>query len=188
MKEHWPADKVERRKVADLVPYAKNSRIHSEKQIKQLADSIKEWGWTVPVLIDEAGGIIAGHGRVMAAQLLDITDVPCMIASGWSEGQRRAYVIADNKLSENSEWNFDVLDIELAELGLIDFDVKLLGFEPMVGPSFLPSVDPRVNYKNVNEADLEAAADKIENQRGQPTNKVSVTCPHCGEDFFIDRT
>ena len=73
--------------MADLTPYARNSRTHSDEQVAQIAASIKEWGWTVPVLIEPDGGIIAGHGRVMAAQRLGITEVPCMIADGWSEGQ-----------------------------------------------------------------------------------------------------
>lgn len=87
----WPADKVERRAVADLIPYARNARTHSDEQVGQIAASIKEWGWTVPVLIDEDGGIIAGHGRIMAAHRLDIEDVPCMVAVGWTDAQKRAY-------------------------------------------------------------------------------------------------
>lgn len=126
--KHWPADKVERRKVADLTPYARNSRTHSDEQVAQIAASIKEWGWTVPVLIEPDGGIIAGHGRVMAAQRLGITDVPCMIADGWSEGQKRAYIIADNKLALNAGWDDEMLRVEFAELGDLGFDLGLTGF------------------------------------------------------------
>lgn len=125
---HWPADKVERRKVADLTPYARNSRTHSDEQVAQIAASIKEWGWTVPVLIEPDGGIIAGHGRVMAAQRLGIAEVPCMIADGWSEGQKRAYIIADNKLALNAGWDDEMLRVEFSELGDLGFDLGLTGF------------------------------------------------------------
>lgn len=84
----WPADKVERRKVSELIPYARNSRTHSEAQVAQIAASIREWGWTMPILIDKTGNIIAGHGRVMAAQKLCLNDVPCMTAKGWSEAKQ----------------------------------------------------------------------------------------------------
>ena len=124
----WPADKVERRKVADLVPYARNARTHSDAQVAQIAASIREWGWTTPVLIDEAGGLIAGHGRVLAARKLGIVDVPAMVANGWSEAQKRAYILADNKLTLNAGWDDDLLKIELGDLKELDFDLSLIGF------------------------------------------------------------
>lgn len=86
----WPADRVERRTVASLLPYARNARTHSEAQVAQIAASIQEWGWTVPVLVDEDSQIIAGHGRVMAAKTLGLTDVPVMVARGWSDAAKRA--------------------------------------------------------------------------------------------------
>ena len=125
----WPADKVERRAVADLVPYARNSRTHSDEQVSQIAASIKEWGWTVPCLIEPDGGIIAGHGRVMAAQKLGIKEVPCMVADGWTEAQKRAYIIADNKLALNAGWDDEMLKVELGELSDLDFDLSLTGFD-----------------------------------------------------------
>ena len=100
--DEWPAATIERRKVADLIPYANNARTHSDEQVAQIAASIKEWGWTNPILIDEAGGIIAGHGRVMAARKLGINEVPVMIAKGWSKAQTKAYVLADNQLALNA--------------------------------------------------------------------------------------
>ena len=135
--KHWPADKVERRKVSDLTPYARNSRTHSDEQVAQIAASIKEWGWTVPVLIEPDGGIIAGHGRVMAAQRLGIAEVPCMVADGWSEGQKRAYIIADNKLALNAGWDDELLSVEFAELGEMGFDLGLTGFGEMELASLL---------------------------------------------------
>jgi len=127
--EIWAADEVKRRKVSTLVPYARNSRTHSDAQISQIAASIKEWGWTTPILIDEAGGIIAGHGRVMAAQRLHIKEVPCMTATDWTEAQKQAYVIADNKLAENAGWDTELLSVELKELEGLNFDLSLIGFD-----------------------------------------------------------
>jgi DNA modification methylase len=124
----WPADKVERRTIAQLIPAARNARTHSDEQVAQIAASIKEWGWTVPVLCDEAGGIIAGHGRVLAARQLGLTDVPVMTARGWSDAKKRAYMIADNKLALNADWDLEALKIELGELKDSDFDFGLIGF------------------------------------------------------------
>jgi|SRR5215467_5165675 len=113
----WPADRVERRAVADLVPYARNARTHSPEQVKQIAASIGEWGWTNPILVDEGGLIIAGHGRVMAAEAIGITEVPVMVARGWNEAQKRAYALADNKLALNAGWDEHLLAAELIEIG-----------------------------------------------------------------------
>ena len=101
----WPADRVERRPVASLVPYARNARTHSPRQVEQLADSIREFGWTVPIVVDEQSNIIAGHGRVLAAQRLGLAEVPVVVARGWSEVQRRAYLLADNKLPLGADWD-----------------------------------------------------------------------------------
>ena len=128
-KFQWPADKVERRPISELIPYARNSRTHSEAQIAQIAASIREWGWTMPILVDEDGNVIAGHGRIMAAQKLGIADVPCMTATGWSEAKRRAYVIADNKLALNAGWDDEMLRVEFGELRDLDFDLSLTGFD-----------------------------------------------------------
>lgn len=114
--------------MASLVPYARNARTHSDDQVAQIASSIREWGWTVPILVDETGGIIAGHGRALAAQKLGIAEVPVMVASGWTEAQKRAYVIADNKLALNAGWDDELLRIELGDLQGLDFDVGLTGF------------------------------------------------------------
>lgn len=126
--QEWPADKITRRKVASLIPYARNSRIHSDEQVGQIAASIKEWGFTNPILVDIDGEIIAGHGRLLAAQKLNIDEVPTMTAVGWSEAQKRAYVIADNKLALNSGWDNEMLKVELDGLKDLDFDIDLTGF------------------------------------------------------------
>lgn len=129
MTAEWPADRVERRLVSSLIPYARNARTHSDEQVAQIAASIREWGWTMPVLVDEAGGVIAGHGRILAAQKLGIADVPTMVARGWSEAQRRAYVLADNKLALNAGWDSDLLKVELLDLQGVGFDLALTGFD-----------------------------------------------------------
>ena len=130
----WPADKVERRKVSDLIPYARNARTHSDEQVAQIAASINEWGWTTPVLVDEKGSIIAGHGRVMAARKLNLTEVPVMVASGWSDAQKKAYVLADNQLALNAGWDMELLKVEIGDLNAEGFDLDLLGFDnEMIG-------------------------------------------------------
>jgi hypothetical protein len=125
---HWPADQVERREVEALLPYARNSRTHSDEQVRQLAASIKKFGWTMPVLVDETGTIIAGHGRVLAARALGIQEVPVMVARGWSEQQRREYVIADNQLALNAGWDDELLKVELTELAAAGSQLTDLGF------------------------------------------------------------
>jgi site-specific DNA-methyltransferase (adenine-specific) len=112
-----------------LIPYAKNSRTHSEAQVAQIAGSIKEFGFNNPVLVDEDNGIIAGHGRVMAAQKLGLQAVPCIRLAHLSDTQRKAYVIADNRLALNAGWDDQMLTLELQELDGEDFDLSLLGFE-----------------------------------------------------------
>lgn len=124
----WPADKVERRKVSELVPYARNARTHSDAQVRQIAASIEEWGWTNPILVDEKSGIIAGHGRVMAADKLGLKDVPVMVAAGWTEAQKKAYILADNQLALNAGWDTEMLSLELKDLSDLDFDLDLMGF------------------------------------------------------------
>lgn len=112
-----------------LIPYARNSRTHSVAQVAQIAASIKEFGFTNPVLIDETGGIIAGHGRTMAARKLQMDKVPCLRLSYLSEAQKKAYVIADNKLALNAGWDDEMLKVELSELKDLDFDLALTGFD-----------------------------------------------------------
>lgn len=120
--------KVEYKNIKDLIPYCNNSRTHSDEQVQQIASSIKEFGFTNPVLIDEQGGIIAGHGRVMAAKKLGLAEVPCIVLDGLSEAQKKAYIIADNKLALNAGWDDELLKIELEQLKELDFDLGLIGF------------------------------------------------------------
>jgi len=124
-KQNFPPIKA---KINDLVPYARNSRTHSEEQVTQIASSIREFGFTNPVIIDNQNNIIAGHGRVLAAKKLGIDEVPCVVVTGWTEAQKKAYVIADNKLALNAGWDEKMLSLEFDELQELGFDLELTGF------------------------------------------------------------
>lgn len=121
--------KIEQIQTEKLIPYARNSRTHSDEQVAQIMASIKEFGFTNPILIDEDGQIIAGHGRTVAAQRLQMKAVPCIRLSHLTPAQKKAYVIADNKLALNAGWDDELLKIELSELREEDFDLSLTGFD-----------------------------------------------------------
>ena len=116
------------RSIETLIPYSRNSRTHSESQIAQIAASLKEFGWTVPILIDAENMILAGHGRVAAARKLGIKEIPVVIADGWTESQKRAYVLADNKIAMNAGWDEEMLRIELEDIRASGLDFELTGF------------------------------------------------------------
>jgi len=119
---------IEQIPTVELIPYARNSRTHSDEQVAQIAASIREFGFCNPVLIDEKGTIIAGHGRVMAATRMKLEAVPCLRLSHLTDAQKRAYVIADNRIALNADWNEELLNEELQRLAGDDFDTSLLGF------------------------------------------------------------
>jgi len=145
--------KIEQVKIDKLIPYARNSRTHSDAQVAQIAASIKEFGFTNPVLIDETGSIIAGHGRVMAARKLAIADVPSIRLTHLTEAQKKAYVIADNKLALNAGWDNEMLALELAEIGELGFDLELIGFDPS------EFNNTAVDYSVLDGEDIEAELD-----------------------------
>jgi ParB-like chromosome segregation protein Spo0J len=117
--ETWPVDR--------LRPYERNSRRHSAEQIEQIAASIRQWGWTMPILAADDGMVLAGHGRLAAGKLLGMTDVPVIVARGWSDQQKRAYVIADNRLTDASDWDDEILRLELDDLLAGGFELSLTG-------------------------------------------------------------
>jgi hypothetical protein len=116
------------RSLGELIPYARNPRTHSDAQVAQIAASVREFGWTNPVLVDDANGIIAGHGRVLAARKLGLERVPVIELAHMSEAQKRAYVLADNQLALNAGWDEALLRLELADLSELGFDLGLIGF------------------------------------------------------------
>jgi DNA modification methylase len=121
----------EMRRLADLRPAPRNARTHSEAQIQQIAASMREFGWTNPILVDEGNGIIAGHGRALGGQALGWEEAPVIVARGWSEAQKRAYVIADNRIAEKAGWNMELLTLEFGELEALAFDLDVLGFSEL---------------------------------------------------------
>jgi ParB-like chromosome segregation protein Spo0J len=162
--------KIEQIKTSDLIPYARNSRSHSEAQVAQIAGSIREFGFTNPVLIDADNGIIAGHGRVMAAGKLGLDKVPCIRLAHLTETQRRAYIIADNKLALNAGWDEEMLGLELADLRELDFDLNLTGFD---GEEIERALNPV-------ELDFQPGT---EDDQGRLDEKKPVECPHCHKFF-----
>jgi ParB-like chromosome segregation protein Spo0J len=154
MQHLWPANSVKNVPIEGLVPYARNARLHSPAQIAQIAASIKEWGWTIPILIGDDEGIIAGHGRILAARQLGITEVPVMVATGWSDAKKRAYVIADNRLAENASWDRDMLGAELSDLAAACFAVELTGFTMTDMAALLSTpTDPDKEWSGMPEFD-----------------------------------
>jgi ParB-like chromosome segregation protein Spo0J len=159
-------------KVADLIPYARNSRTHSAEQIGKIAASIREFGFLNPVIVDGANGIIAGHGRILAAQKLGLEDVPTIEASHLSEAQRRAYIIADNRLALDAGWDDEMLRVELRDLEATGFDLALTGFD--IGE--VAAIMAEADFAPGTEGDqgrLDELAPKI------------VTCPHCNAEWDL---
>ena len=132
--------KITEKLVSELIPYANNSRTHSDEQVAQIAASIKEFGWTNPILIDEKNSIIAGHGRLMAARKIGLSKVPCIEIKNLTPAQVKAYIIADNKLALNAGWDFTLLNIEFEQLEEMGFDLSLTGFSTEEIEDFKPVV------------------------------------------------
>lgn len=144
------------RSVDELIPYVRNSRTHSDAQVAQIAGSIREFGWTNPILVDGESGIIAGHGRLMAARKLGLKEVPTIELSGLDENQRRAYVIADNQLATLAGWDDELLAVELQALKDADFDMSLLGWGDNL-PDFATAPD----YSVLEDEDMDEQLDEM---------------------------
>ena len=160
---------IEHVAVESMIPYARNSRTHSYEQVAQIAASIKEFGWTNPILVDGENGIIAGHGRLLAARKLKMTQVPVIQLDGMTETQKKAYIIADNKLALNAGWDEQLLSLELRDLNLDDYKMELLGFDANelnlamgLGADFMPGT---------------------EDDQGRLDEKSPIICPSCGHEF-----
>ena len=158
---------IKYKSTGEIIPYINNSRTHSEQQVQQVAASIKEFGFTNPILIDEQGGIIAGHGRLQAAQLLNLNEVPTITLEGLTDAQKKAYVIADNKLALNAGWDETLLQVELDSLSESGFDISLLGFDKeemleILGKNALDGLGDESYTKKVDIPTYEPKGDKPE--------------------------
>lgn len=160
--------KIEQVAVEKLIPYARNSRTHSDEQVAQIAASIREFGFTNPVLIAADDTVIAGHGRLLAARKLNLSDVPCIRLGHLTETQKRAYVIADNKLALNAGWDSELLKVELEALDAESFSATLTGFSLSEIESML--VEP--NFEPGTEDD-----------QGQLDQTEPIICPKCSHQF-----
>ena len=159
------------RKVEDLIPYARNSRTHSDAQVAQIAASVREFGWTNPVLVDGENGIIAGHGRILAARKLGMDEVPCIELAGLTDTQRRAYIIADNKLALNAGWDNELLALEFGELQELGFDLDLTGFDADELEALAGSEE--------NDVPQQSTAREVDADAFEMEHK----CPRCGFEY-----
>ena len=177
-----PRSQIEMRDPNSLLPYANNARTHSRKQIRQIADSIERFGFVNPVLIDAEGDIIAGHGRLAAAQLLGIPEVPVLPITHLSPDEKRAYILADNRLAEKAGWDREILAIELQALIDFDFEVEITGFE-------LAEIDLILDEDRIRKSATEPeAADEVPIGRARPGTQLSLapdTAP--GQQFALQR-
>ena len=165
--------KIEKIPTDKLIPYARNAKKHDAAQVSKLAGSIREFGFNNPILIDKDNGIIAGHGRVMAAQQLNLAEVPCIRLGHLTDNQRKAYILADNKLAEiGGGWDEEMLGLELAELREADFDLDVLGFDNFAIEQFLNP--PERNNEAPESSGGEIDVDAME---------MGCACPKCGFEF-----
>lgn len=148
--------KIVYKNIEDLIPYARNSRTHSDAQVAQIAASIKEFGWRNPVLIDGENGIIAGHGRVLAARKLGLTEVPTIDGSDMTETQKRAFIIADNKIALNASWDDELLMLEIKDLQDLGADISLLAFDPS---ELQPLAD--IDYSVLDDENMDDELDEM---------------------------
>lgn len=162
--------KIEPRSVADLIPYAANSRTHSDAQVAQIAASIREFGWTSPILVSGDNTIIAGHGRLLAARKLGMDEVPAIVLDHLSKAQQRALVIADNQLALNAGWDMDMLKAEIETLNIEGFQLELLGF------------DDNELQRILNEPNFEAGTEDDQGKLDKLDPKM-VICPKCQHEF-----
>ena len=174
---------IETLDINSLIPYARNARTHSEAQIAQIAGSIKEFGFTNPILIDKDNGIIAGHGRVAAARKLNLTEVPCIRLEHLSETQRKAYILADNRIALNSGWEAELLSTELEELKDLGVNLESLGFDSDEIDALLNKIEPTAGLTDEDEAP------EVQEQAVTKPGDIWVMGNHrlmCGDSTSID--
>ncbi len=174
--------KITQKKVTELIPYVNNSRTHSDEQIAQIAASIKEFGWTNPILIDGSNGIIAGHGRLLAARKLGHKEVPTIELKDLTETQKKAYIIADNRLALNAGWDNEMLTIELNDLLADGFALDILGFDPKEIAALL---EPEVVEGLTDEDAVPDVPEEPKTKRGD-IYQLGYHRLMCGDSTFID--
>jgi ParB-like chromosome segregation protein Spo0J len=163
--------KIEQIVTDKLIPYARNAKRHDAAQVSKLAGSIREFGFNNPVLIDKDNGIVAGHGRVMAAQKLELKTVPCIRLGHLTDTQRRAYILADNRLAEiGGGWDEEMMALELGDLRELDFDLDLIGLDADKIEAILNPLEPDF-------------APGTEDEQGKLDEKSPIECPHCHMHF-----
>jgi len=196
----WMARKIEMWPVDRLKPYERNPRKHDDDQVERIAASIVERGFTNPILVDGDDGIIAGHGRLLAARRLGLREVPVIELTHLTPGQRRAYVIADNKLALDARWDGALLLEEVAALREHEVDEASAGFtdeelaaiEANLGSgaggteAYRPNLDPVTELRTVDQEDVEAARAMMDDRLHQPDGLARVMCPRCASEFFIN--
>lgn len=176
--------KFEIRSVDALIPYARNARTHSPEQVQKLAGSIKEFGFINPVIISDDGCVLAGHGRIMAAQKLGIKQVPCVVESHLTEAQKKAYILADNRLALDSGWDEEMLKIEISELKEMDFNLDSIGFDGVEIDEIFKDHDVQEFTENLTE-DKDTHSKELD-LGDFDQDKFKHTCPRCGMRFNDD--
>ena len=176
------------KKTNELIPYCNNSRTHSEEQVMKLCSSIKEFGFISPVVIDKDGGILAGHGRVLAAKKLGLDDVPCVIEEHLSEAQKKAYIIADNRLALDADWDDDLLRVEMEFLKENDFDIALTGFDDdeidgILGDFEAITADDFIGGDHEDKKETRSDDDDDDDDKTETDDGLIVACPKCGHRF-----
>ncbi len=174
-------------KTEDLLAYAKNSRTHSKEQVKQIVKSIKEFGFVNPILIDEKGEIIAGHGRLRAANRINMKNVPCIRLVGLTDAQKRAYCIADNRIPLNAGWDAELLASELSDLEELEFKMDVLGFDEDMHLS--ASAEDSAKLKKREKKKPTDEDDDTDGEDGGSSDGLkphTIECPECGHEFTED--
>lgn len=201
--QRWASETSVLTSLTKLRPSPVNARQHSQEQIDQIAGAIDEWGWTVPILADETGMILAGHGRFAAASYMGLDEVPVITVTGWTDDQKRAYVLADNQIALNATWDDKLFSMELADLQMIDPGwADVIGFQITDLPTFAgstaggggeaytPTYQPQTAAgQGVTDAQVNSAASQLGGafQERAKQALIEIACPHCAELITLNR-